>query len=66
LPFPDESAINAGVERRGETAAAGAAQPRIEAAEIERTCPRCGQRLAERACKLICARCGYCLSCSDF
>jgi ribosomal protein S27AE len=33
-----------------------------------RTCPICGSELAERKCKLSCARpgCGYFLSCSDY
>lgn len=31
-----------------------------------RVCPRCGQTLQERSCKLVCPRCGYYLSCSDF
>ena len=29
-------------------------------------CPRCSARLASRSCKLICADCGYYMSCSDF
>lgn len=28
-------------------------------------CPVCSQRLAARACKLVCA-CGYYMSCSDY
>lgn len=31
-----------------------------------RVCPRCGETLREHQCKLVCARCGYFLSCSDF
>jgi hypothetical protein len=36
--------------------------------DILRTCPNCGQRLAERKCKLFCPdpRCGYYLSCADY
>ena len=29
-------------------------------------CPVCSTRLAERKCKLICEKCGYYLSCSDY
>ncbi|MFQ5817916.1 MAG: hypothetical protein ACE5H2_08175 [Terriglobia bacterium] len=29
-------------------------------------CPRCGTRLQARQCKLLCERCGYYMSCSDF
>jgi hypothetical protein len=29
-------------------------------------CPNCSARLASRQCKMICPRCGYFLSCSDY
>ena len=46
-----------------------------EAAEVESGaadslpldyCPNCSARLASRQCKMICPRCGYFLSCSDY
>ena len=65
LRFQGESAIKLGVTSREEIK-----QPQREAvvrvAELERTCPRCGHEMAERKCKLLCARCGFYLSCSDF
>lgn len=29
-------------------------------------CPVCSTRLAEHKCKLVCEKCGYYLSCSDY
>jgi hypothetical protein len=29
-------------------------------------CPVCSERLAESGCKLICKKCGYFMSCSDY
>ena len=29
-------------------------------------CPRCSAKLQSRSCKMICASCGYYMSCSDF
>jgi hypothetical protein len=29
-------------------------------------CPLCSTRLGEHRCKLICEKCGYYLSCSDY
>jgi len=45
-----------------------AASPPLDAERILRTCPICGSELAERKCKLYCARpgCGYYLSCADY
>jgi methionyl-tRNA synthetase len=29
-------------------------------------CPVCSSRLTERKCKLVCAQCGYYMSCADY
>lgn len=36
------------------------------AEEPSEFCPRCSSKLAARSCKMICAHCGYYMSCSDF
>jgi hypothetical protein len=33
---------------------------------VVRTCPNCGARLMESRCKLLCPRCHYYMSCSDY
>jgi len=33
---------------------------------VIRTCPNCGAQLQESRCKLLCPRCHYYMSCSDY
>jgi hypothetical protein len=28
-------------------------------------CERCGERMEERKCKIVCGNCGFCRDCSD-
>lgn len=41
-------------------------QPQQQKEEPMLYCPVCNLRLAGRHCKLVCDRCGYYLSCSDY
>jgi hypothetical protein len=41
-------------------------QSAVESEDVSRYCPVCSQRLESRRCKLICAVCGYYMSCSDY
>jgi hypothetical protein len=34
--------------------------------DASRYCPVCSQRLESRRCKLVCAVCGYYMSCADY
>ena len=40
--------------------------PAMDADEPMLYCPGCTQRLDARGCKLVCGRCGYYMSCSDY
>ena len=33
--------------------------------EWQHTCERCGTRMAEQKCKIVCPNCGYLRDCSD-
>lgn len=37
-----------------------------DAEAVVRTCPNCSARLVENRCKLLCPRCHYYMSCSDY
>ena len=39
---------------------------RLASEDASRYCPVCSQRLESRRCKLICAVCGYYMSCADY
>jgi ribosomal protein S27AE len=44
--------------------ASGAQEPLAE--HHSQICPNCSHRLASHRCKLICAHCGYYMSCADY
>ncbi len=41
-------------------------EPVVAAENASLFCPVCSERLTPRKCKLICAACGYYMSCSDY
>jgi len=42
------------------------AKPKPEKKDISQYCPQCSVELQGNHCKLLCPRCGYYMSCSDF
>lgn len=44
--------------------AGGSSEPAAE--HHSQICPNCGSRLTGHRCKLICAGCGYYMSCADY
>ena len=42
------------------------AKPKLKTKDISQYCPQCGVELQGNHCKLLCPRCGYYMSCSDF
>jgi ribosomal protein S27AE len=41
-------------------------RPDVKNKDISEYCPQCGVELFGNHCKLICPRCGYYMSCSDY
>jgi hypothetical protein len=41
-------------------------QQKSRPADASSFCPNCGSKMCESRCKLLCATCGFFLSCSDF
>jgi hypothetical protein len=50
----------------GQSIAEVPVQPLAPGDDVSRYCPVCSQRLISRRCKLICAVCGYYMSCADY
>jgi hypothetical protein len=42
-----------------------ASEPRADSSEWVYICDRCGERMEERKCKIVCGNCGACRDCSD-
>jgi len=50
----------------GPLQATAVASAKEAVADVSTYCPVCSRRLESRKCKLICAACGYYMSCSDY
>lgn len=53
-------------EARAEAQTQDEALASFDPESVIRTCPNCGARLQESRCKLLCPRCHYYMSCSDY
>jgi hypothetical protein len=53
-------------EARAEARTEDESPPSFDPEAVIRTCPNCGARLQESRCKLLCPRCHYYMSCSDY
>jgi len=67
----DPSASTASIPQRGADAdfphgTTAFADPEPAADHHQQICPTCGHRLTGHRCKLICAHCGYYMSCADY
>lgn len=52
---------------RGEAGVeAGSSDHLLDPETLVRTCPNCSAALREERCKLLCTRCHYYMSCSDY
>jgi hypothetical protein len=59
----DVPSVDARFEQDDEPLSQAGRKPETLSMEL---CPNCSERLRENHCKLVCPRCGYFLSCSDF
>jgi hypothetical protein len=55
-----------GAEAAGLPGAAAIADPEPAPEHHQQICPNCGHRLTGHRCKLVCAHCGYYMSCADY
>jgi len=63
-PLPDNDCVPTNESEQSEDARPPAQEK--NAGEPMLYCPVCSTRLSEFKCKLVCAKCGYYMSCSDY
>jgi hypothetical protein len=59
-------AVESTLNSRPDLAGHGSDAQRPDEEHAMNFCPVCSQRLESKRCKLVCKRCGYYLSCSDY
>jgi hypothetical protein len=63
-PHAYDAAFEVEISQSGSSSASGPGQGQVD--HHCQICPNCAHRLTGHHCKLVCAQCGYYLSCADY